>query len=195
MSELEALIDMAKGIRCHAVVLCPNNDPNDKRTPDQRVAETTDALTAFGPLFTRSGILGLVEPLGFAISSLASLVVAQESIRKAGYACYRTVHDTFHHYIGPDDQTVLGKAYDVSTTGLVHISGVESDIPTSDYRDEHRVMVGPADRMKNKEQILALDKLGYKGVFSFEPFSAMVQKMSKEKLGDAVKQSIDFILS
>ena len=193
--ELDALLKLCNAIRCGAVVLCPNNDPNDKRTADQRKTETIDALKAFGGMFTSNGSLGYVEPLGFGISSLDSLLTAQECIQKSGYSCYRTVHDTFHHHIGPDDQKILGKDYAVFNTGLVHISGVESDIPTSDYRDEHRVMVGAADRMKSKEQVKLLDKLGYKGIFSFEPFSPVVQKMSRDKLADAVKRSIDYILA
>jgi len=195
MKELEALLELSKSIKCSAVVLCPNNEANDKRPPKQRAEETVDSLKAFGPLFTDAKILGLVEPLGFEISSLASLVLAQECIKKSGFPCYKIVHDTFHHHIGPDDQKILVKAYNVSNTGLVHISGVESDIPIKDFRDGHRVMVGPKDRMKSKEQILQLDELGYKGVFSFEPFSPEIQKLSKKKLADAVKKSIDYILS
>jgi len=195
MSELLALLETAKSIGCNAVVLCPNNDPNDARATAQRAAETTDALSAFGPLFTKAGILGLIEPLGFAISSLASLVKAQESIRKSGFACYKIVHDTFHHYIGPEDQTILGKAYDVSNTGLVHVSGVEIKLPKGDYRDQHRVLVGPDDRMNSKEQILRLDQLGFAGDFSFEPFSPAIQKLSRDKLAEAVRRSIDYILA
>ena len=49
--------------------------------------------------------------------------------------------------------------------------------------------------MKSKEQVILLDKLGYKGVFSFEPFSPAVQQLSKAKLADALRKSIDFIIS
>lgn len=70
------------------------------RTTTQRTAETIEALSAFGHLFTKAGILGLIEPLGFAISSLASFVLAREAIRRSGFICNRVVHDTFHHYIG-----------------------------------------------------------------------------------------------
>ena len=76
-------------------------------------AETIDSLKAFGGMFTSNGILGYVEPLGFGISSLDSLLTAQECIQKSGFGCYRIVHDTFHHHIGPDDQKILGKDYDV----------------------------------------------------------------------------------
>ena len=193
--ELDALLELALSIGCAAIVLCPNNEASDARNQAQRAADTVEALAAFGKRFEKAGILGYVEPLGFGISSLASLVVAQECIKKSGFSCYRIVHDTFHHHIGPEDLGILGKAYDVAYTGLVHISGVESDIAPSEYRDGHRVMVGPGDRMKNREQILRLDELGYKGLFSFEPFSTAVQKLGSAQLGEAIKASIDFILA
>ena len=193
--ELKKLLDLATLIGCKAVILCPNNDSADARSQTRRVSETVDALAAFGFLFQVAGILGYVEPLGFATSSLASLVVAQEAIRKSDYSCYRVVHDTFHHYIGPEDQSILGTTYEVSTTGLVHVSGVESDIPTQAYRDEHRILAGPGDRMKSREQIVCLDKLGYTGDFSFEPFSHVVQRLGRTELAAAVRVSLDYLIA
>lgn len=193
--ELDTLLGLATAIGCPAIVLCPNNDPADGRSPAQRAAETIDALAAFGPAFTKAGVLGYVEPLGFAVSSLASLVLAQEAIKKSGFPCYRVVHDTFHHHIGPEDLTVLGKSYDVAFTGLVHVSGVEDDIPLDEYRDAHRVLAGPADRMKSKEQIALLDKLGYRGDFSFEPFSSTVQKLERAELLAELRKSLEYLVS
>ena len=193
--ELDEMLSMAKAIGCAAIVLCPNNDEKDARSPAQRAAETVDALKAFGPAFEKAGMLGYIEPLGFSISSLASLVVAQEAIKKSGHSCFKTVHDTFHHYIGPDELSVLGKSYDVAFTGLVHVSGVEDDIPVESYRDAHRVLAGPADRMKSKEQILLLDKLGYRGDYSFEPFAPSVQGLGKKELNAALSKSLDYLLS
>jgi 2-keto-myo-inositol isomerase len=194
-AELHQLLELAQTIRCPALVLCPNNDPNDKRPPEQRKDETIESLSAFGPFFTKAGILGLIEPLGFAISSLASLVLAQECIHQSAFNCYRIVHDTFHHFIGPEVPTILGKTYDVSNTGLVHISGVETDLPKGNLRDQHRVLIGPQDRMKSKEQILLLDRLGFEGIFSFEPFSPAIQNLNREQLADKIRQSIDYILA
>ena len=191
--ELERLLELAAAIGCTSIVLCPNNDAADTRSPALRASETIDALAAFGPLFAEVGILGYIEPLGFAISSLASLVLAQEAIRTSGFSCYRVVHDTFHHYIGPEDQTILGGAYDVRNTGLVHVSGVEVDLPAEDYRDEHRVLAGPADRMKSREQILRLDELGYSGDYSFEPFSPAVQRLGRNELVAAFKTSLAYL--
>ena len=194
-AELDAMIELASTIGCKAIVLCPNNEASDSRSQAQRAAETTEALVAYGPRFEKAGLFGYVEPLGFGISSLASLVVAQECIKKSGFPCYKTVHDTVHHYIGPDDQSILGAVYDIGYTGLVHISGVESDIAPSEYRDGHRVLVGPADRMKSKEQIQRLDQLGYTGVFSFEPFSPAVQKLGEADLVAVIKKSLSYLMS
>jgi 2-keto-myo-inositol isomerase len=194
-ADLAGLLETARAIGCPAIVLCPNNDAADDRSPARRAAETVDALAAFGPAFVKAGVEGYVEPLGFSISSLASLVVAQEAIKKSGFACYKVVHDTFHHHIGPEDLAVLGKSYEVSFTGLVHVSGVEEDIPIDRYSDAHRVLVGPGDRMRSKEQIDVLDKLGYRGDFSFEPFSPSVQGLDAKKLAAAIQESLDYLMA
>ena len=144
--ELERLLDLAAELHCPALVLCPNNDTADTRDAKAKVAETVDALKAFGPSFAKRGLLGYVEPLGFHESSLASLVVAAEAIRSSGQGCYRAVYDTFHHYLGPDTENDIGPHYVVSNTGLIHVSGVDADVPKEKYRDEHRVLPGPKDR-------------------------------------------------
>jgi 2-keto-myo-inositol isomerase len=194
-AELEALLDLAVAIGCKAVVLCPANDSADARSPAQRLAETIDSLAAFGTLFQAAGVLGYIEPLGFAISSLASLLVAQEAIEKSGFACYRVVHDTFHHHIGPDDPGIVGKAYRIASTGLVHISGVEVPIAVDAYRDEHRVLVGPADTMHSREQMARVDGLGYRGDFSFEAFSPAIQALGRADLASALQESLDYVSS
>ena len=58
-------------------------------------------------------------------------------------------------------------------TGLVHISGVDDDLPLERLRDEHRVLVGADDVLGNLGQILALME-GYDGPYAFEPFAASV---------------------
>ncbi|HCM25668.1 MAG: xylose isomerase [Treponema sp. GWB1_62_6] len=199
LKELNSLLSLSAEIGCKAIILCPNNDEADARSPDVRYAETVDALRQFGPAFVKFGILGYVEPLGFGISSLASLTVAMNAVKESGYGCFRLVHDTFHHYIGPDDASIygangLGAPYEVAYTGLVHISGVEADIAPDAYRDAHRVLVGPKDRMKNRDQIRRLDSLGYMGDYSFEPFSESIQKMDARRLSAEINASIDFMI-
>jgi 2-keto-myo-inositol isomerase len=191
--ELERLLDLAAELHCPAIVLCPNNDTADTRDARTKVAETVDALKAFGSSFTKRGLLGYLEPLGFHESSLASIVVAVEAIRSSGLSCYRVVYDTFHHYLGPDTENDIGPHYEISKTGLIHVSGVETGIPKENYRDEHRVLPGPKDKTFCKEQISHHDKLGYTGDISFEPFSAEVQHLGREELKAALRASISYL--
>lgn len=195
MEELEQLLDLAAAIRCPAIVLCPNNDTGDSRDARARVGETVEALRAFGPSFMKRGMKGYVEPLGFPESSLASLVVAMEAARSSGFTCYRALYDTFHHFLGPDTEKDIGSVYDVASTGLIHVSGVESAIAKEKYRDEHRVLPSPTDRTFSRDQIERHVALGYDGDISLEPFSPAVQAMPLKDLAAAVKQSIEYLRS
>ena len=193
LQELKEMIRLAVAIDCEAIVLVPTNDVNDKRDSDVITQETVAALKAFGPLFEDNGIRGYVEPLGFAECSLRSKVSALQAIQESGFSNYKIVHDTFHHHLGPDTNAILKNNYDVSYTGLVHVSGVVSHIPSKQYRDDHRILITDGDRLKNREQLELLINLGYKGDISFEPFAKDVQEMEIETLAAAINQSIDFI--
>ena len=192
--ELTALISLASAIHCEAVILVPNNDVSDKRPADVMFKETVAALKRFAPIFEDSGILGYIEPLGFKHCSLRSKVTALRAIQESGGRNYRIVHDTFHHQLGPDTDETLVKDYDISYTGLVHVSGVESDVPDTGYRDEHRILITAHDRIHNRDQLKRLFELGYRGNVSIEPFSQDIQTMEIEALKAAVEQSIRFLL-
>lgn len=194
IKELKELINLSLSIGCKAIVLCPNNEVNDRRNSKEFFKETVGALKSFAPLFEESNLLGYVEPLGFKESSLCSLVTAMNAIKEAGCPNYKIVHDTFHHYIGPDTFDIIENKYNLSYTGLVHISGVESVIPTEQYRDNHRILVSVQDRLKSKEQIELLIKLGYNGDISLEPFAKEVQKMEREEIKSAIDKSIGYIV-
>ena len=193
IEELKKLINLSLSIGCKAIVLCPNNDVNDKRGSEEIFEETVKALKSFGPLFRDSGMQGYLEPLGFEECSLRSLVTTMKAIQESDCPVYKIVHDTFHHHIGPDTFDTIGNDYDISYTGLVHISGVECNIPVYEYRDNHRVLVSEQDKLQTKEQIELLLKLGYAGNISFEPFSKKVQEMEIEKIKSAINHSIEYI--
>lgn len=193
LEELKKLLDLAQEIGCSALVLCPNNDPADTRTPSRIRQETVEALQELGHLFQSAGITGLVEPLGFQISSLSSAREALEMIHSARFPCYKLLLDTFHHYLGPDTVEDLGARIPVSEIGLIHVSGVEDSLPKEAFRDEHRVFPTPADRMNSKGQVLRLVEKGYKGCVSFEPFSSRVQNLPLETLKQAIKESIEYL--
>ncbi len=186
--EVGKMIKTASAIGCSAVVLCPNNDVEDKRTQEQFYRDTVVALKKLRPLFEESGISGLIEPLGFEECSLRSKDTAVKAIRESGYDGYKLVHDTFHHYLSPDE------SFYPSHTGLVHISGVETPLPKSQIKDAHRILIQPYDIMSNKEQIHTLEIQGYTGSYSFEPFSENVQNLSLDALKEAIEESLKFLI-
>ncbi len=188
-AELRELAAVAARIACPAILLCPNNDPADRRTADQALRDTIGALQALEPILSGAGLLGYVEPLGFPQSSLRSLHTAQRAIRESGCRRYRLVYDTFHHFLGPDDSSLV-EGCTVDLTGLVHVSGLEESLRPEAYRDGHRVLPGERDLPRSREQIERLLRAGYRGDVSFEPFSPAVQSLGPAALRDALRGSI-----
>jgi 2-keto-myo-inositol isomerase len=192
--ELQGLIKLASAIHCPAIVLCPLNDPADTRDQRQRFGETVSCLQAYRQIFADAGIKGYLEPLGFAESSLSSLVAAQAAIRESGAQCYRIVYDTFHHFIGPDHPKLLEAELDVNLIDLVHASGVETKLPKQRYRDEHRGLITVEDKIANLEQIEFLLRRGFDGPVSLEPFASRVQNLSEHEFKTALAGCIDLLL-
>jgi 2-keto-myo-inositol isomerase len=193
LAELDQLLGLCQELACPALVLCPNNRPDDLRTPERKYHDTVEALNTYAPLFTSAGVLGYVEPLGFGISSLASASVALKAIRESGASCYRVLIDTFHSYLGPDDPAMFDYPAVIGSIGLVHISGVEASIPKAQFSDAHRLLVGPGDVMHSAGLVARLERSGYKGLYSFEPFSEEVQRMKPEALRAALASSLAYL--
>jgi len=192
LNELKKLITLCQAIDCKAIVLCPNNDVSDKREPRDIFKETVYALKKYGPLFQDVGIQGYLEPLGFQECSIRSLETAMRAIQESGFSVYKTVHDTFHHHIGPDTFETLNNHYDISYTGLVHVSGVESNPPNDKYGDNDRVLATKHDKFQTKKQLVFLFQMGYRGNISLEPFSRTIQEMEIESLKSAIDNSIEY---
>ncbi|MFB9947547.1 TIM barrel protein [Rhizobium puerariae] len=174
-----ALANYAAASGATALVMCPLND-GTKVSFDDLVA----ALKAIKPVLEERGLTGLVEPLGFPISSLRTKKEALKAIAAAGgESVYRLVHDTFHHHLAGETE------FFPERTGLVHISGVvDPTVSVADMLDAHRVLVDGADRLDNIAQIRALNAAGYAGPYSFEPFAAEVHELNDPVA--AVKDSI-----
>ncbi len=160
--EAAALAAYARDCGAGAIILVPTND--GVSISGERLR---DALRRLEPILADAGIVGLVEPLGFAACSLRSKAEAVASIADVGGArTFRLVHDTFHHHLAGEPQLFP------HSTGLVHVSGVtDPALSVADMRDAHRVLVDARDRIGNVEQIGALVAGGYGGPVSFEPFS------------------------
>ncbi len=179
-----ALADYAQKCGAKAIVMCPLN----KGEP-VALAGAIEALKAFKPILRERGLTGLVEPLGFPISSLRTKKEAMAAIEAAdGRDVYKIVHDTFHHHLASETQ------YYPEWTGLVHISGVSDPaVSVADMLDGHRVLIDRTDRLENLTQIRALIAAGYTGPFSFEPFASEVHALADPMA--AAKKSMDFVES
>jgi 2-keto-myo-inositol isomerase len=177
-----ALADYASDCGAKGLVMCPLND-GTKVAYDNIV----EALKQMKPILTSRGLIGLVEPLGFPVSSMRKKATAVQAIKDAGgEGVYKLVHDTFHHHLS--SETELYPEW----TGLVHISGVvDPKVSVADMLDGHRVLVDAADRLENIAQIRALLAAGYKGPFSFEPFAAEVHDVVNSEA--ALRASIDYV--
>ena len=172
-----------------ALVLCPVNGyenwPDAWRSEGRRQEALRTALRELAPILSEHGITGLIEPLGFPVSSLRFKHQALEAMERAGSADgrFKLLHDTFHHFIAAEPEIFPER------TGLVHISGVEdASLAQEDMLDGHRVLVGPGDGMGNLEQIRSLARGGYAGPFSFEPFADSVHAMTD--VAGALRQSM-----
>lgn len=177
-----ALADYAAASGAKALVMCPLND-GTKVSFDDLVA----ALKAMKPILEERGLTGLVEPLGFPISSLRTKKEALRAIDAAeGGGIYKLVHDTFHHHLAGETD------FFPERTGLVHISGVvDPNVAVDDMLDAHRVLVDAKDRLENIPQIKALIAAGFEGHYSFEPFAEEVHALADPET--AVRESISYV--
>jgi 2-keto-myo-inositol isomerase len=185
-AEAEALLAVAVASGAEAVSLIPRNDGvATDRAESRRVA--AKALAELVPMLRAAGLKAMVEPLGFASSSLRHKSDAREAIAMAGGedVC-RLVHDTFHH------QLAGGGPVFAAETGIVHVSGVTAPgLPAAAMRDADRVLVDASDRLDNLGQIRALTAAGYAGPVSFEPFAATVHALADP--GPALRASMAHI--
>ena len=177
-----ALADYAAACGAKALVMCPLNDGT--KVPFE---DLVAALKAMKPILEARGLTGLVEPLGFPVSSLRTKREAVSAIDAAdGAAVYRLVHDTFHHHLAGETE------FFPERTGLVHISGVTDPAVTVEgMLDAHRVLVDGADRLENLAQIRTMLDAGFEGPYSFEPFAAEVHALQDPVV--AVRESMAYI--
>ncbi|HGM5492051.1 TPA: TIM barrel protein [Serratia fonticola] len=189
LKKAEALLIQAKAIRSKALVMCPHCSASDRRSEAQKKQDTLAALQLLAPLFEQYGVEGYVEPLGFGISSLRSSLLAQSIIHDSG-APYKLVLDTFHHYLSDVTQSEFDAQIRVEQIGLVHLSGVEDPRVKGALSDEERIMLSDKDRLASVTQVQNLERLGYQGVYSFEPFSSQLNTWTEGDIEREIHQSI-----
>ena len=186
-AEAGSLAAAARAAGATTLVLCPVNVAGYWTDEGERLRALRAALAALKPVLDRHGLTGLVEPLGFKISSLRRKREAIDAIDAVdGAGTYRLLHDTFHHAIARDTD------FYPERTGLVHISAVSApELALDDMRDEHRVLIDEHDRIDNVGQIATLLSGGYTGFFSVECFAKNVQE--DPALPEQLRRSIAFI--
>lgn len=177
-----AMSDYAAEAGAEALVMCPLNEG----TPVPH-SGTVAALDGIAPLLAEHGLIGLVEPLGFPVSSLRTKAEAVTAITEAGgFDRFGLLHDTFHHHLAGETQVFPRR------TRLVHVSGVtDPALPVDEMLDAHRVLVDGADRLGNLAQLRELATGGYDGPVSFEPFAAEVH--ARRDIEDALRASMDLL--
>ena len=187
---LKGLIAQAKRIDCSQIVLCPLNEADDSRSPGQRADQLVTALNAFGPLFAEANITGLIEPLGFSVSALRTKKEALAGLSQCDYpGSYKLLHDTFHHYLSEETD------FFPAETALVHVSGVLPGKARAAITDADRGLVTGDDILDNRGQVATLLNGGYRGPFSYEPFSQEVQNLSIAALKIDLQMSIRYLFS
>nr|WP_321986820.1 TIM barrel protein [uncultured Lichenicoccus sp.] len=186
-AEAVALAAFARDAGVAALVLCPTNSPDDARNAGERHRDLRRALAGLAPVLADHGIIGLVEPLGFAGSALRCKRDALDAIDELGLeGRFALLHDSFHHAISGEQEIFPGR------TGLVHVLGVEDPVVVVErMRDAYRVLVGSADRLGNLAQLRALIAGGYAGPISLEVFSSQVH--DAEDAPAALERSLGFL--
>ncbi|AMG56536.1 TIM barrel protein [Pantoea vagans] len=181
------LLSDAQAVGAESLVLCPLDDG-----APICAADTISALKTLAPLFTDAGIQGLVEPLGFSQSSLRSATQAQTLIREAGVP-FRLLIDTFHHHLFEDAEQTFEQEIGIQQIGLVHLSGVTDPRPVSQLTDEERIMLSADDRLRSKQQVERLEKMGYTGLYAFEPFSSVMNSWQEADITREIRNSIQLL--
>jgi 2-keto-myo-inositol isomerase len=188
LEKLKGLIAEAKRISCPQIVLCPLNDANDRRNPEQRATDLVTALNAYGPLFAEAKMIGLIEPLGFEICSLRTKKAALEAVAGCNHPeSYKLLHDTFHHYLSGETE------FFPKETAIIHVSGVLAGKTKAATMDEDRVLVTKDDIMDNRGQVAALLEGGATVPISYEPFSPQVRELQLSELKVQLQKSIDYL--
>lgn len=183
LAETEHLAVKARRSGAPAVILIPRigGDP----VTDEALC---DALEKIGSILEKQEIRGLIEPIGFADSSLKDFNQARRAIDATlGYARFGLIHDTFHHFLAG------GGPVSARYVDIVHVSGVSVQKPNKDISDEDRIFVDASDRLGTVGQIAELVRDGYRGPISMEAFSPKVQTLSDP--ATALAASFDYIRS
>ncbi|MEM8978755.1 MAG: TIM barrel protein [Pseudomonadota bacterium] len=174
------LAEMAARAKAEAVILIPAKGQSIS------LDALCSALNALGRELERFDMRGLIEPLGFAQSSLRSMKVARAAIREThGPERFGLVHDTFHHALAASNELHS------ECIEIVHISGVVKEGMAAHFLDQDRGLVDAQDRLGSVPQIKELSAQNCTAPLSFEAFAPQVHRLADPKV--ALEASISHI--
>jgi 2-keto-myo-inositol isomerase len=166
------LIETAQAAGAETISLIPRVD---RREGDgaERKAALLAVFSEILPMLDGTGVVGLVEPIGFSSSSIKFQREATEAIERLGAQDrLGIVHDTFQHALAGDADVM------VRHIRVVHISGVVGDFNIlTDSLDAQRVLVDERDRTGAYTQMKRLLETGYTGAFSYECTSSVIREI------------------
>ena len=173
---LACLIETAQAAGAETVSLIPRVDGREGDGAE-RATTLRAVLAEILPMLHGTGVVGLVEPIGFSTSSIKFQREATQAIESLGADDgLGIVHDTFQHALAGDADII------VRHIRLVHISGIAggSGILT-DSLDAQRILVDETDRAGALGQMKSLLRAGYTGPFSYECTSSLIQNIGDPK--------------
>lgn len=187
-SEAYNLIQLACACGAEAIALIPRVATSVVDRQTQR-AILRNALDAIKPMLDDTGVVALIEPLGFANSSLRFKADAIAVLDEMGQPdCFALIHDTFHHAISGETQ------FFADATRIIHISGVtDPSVAPSEMVDADRGLVDGNDRLGNAAQVQKLRSQGFAGPLSFEAFAPNIHELIDPT--DALSASSAFMTS
>jgi 2-keto-myo-inositol isomerase len=186
--EIADLAELARACSAPGISLIPRVDGRGS-ADGERQTILRDVLASILPVLRQTGVMGLVEPIGFPFSSLRIKSEVADVIENLDAAdCLGIVHDTFQHTLAGD------AAFFPDLTAIVHVSGVSDPKPAiTEKLDAERVLIDRSDRIGNIAQMQTLLDGGYTGVFSFECTSPSVHHA--DDLQGSIDASMTFVES
>jgi 2-keto-myo-inositol isomerase len=186
LEQVEQLAGVAQALGAEGLVLIPTIADGSIDRTEQRHA-LRNALVSIRPILEKHNVLGLIEPLGFAHSTLRFKSDVAEILDELGTPdCFGVVHDTFHHALSEETEVFT------DLTRIVHVSGVRRKAsPLTALRDEDRGLVDADDQIGNRRQMAELDAAGFKGPYSIEAFAPDVHAL--DDVHAALTQTLEFM--
>ena len=116
---------------------------------------------------------------------------ALDAINLSGRTEVKLTIDTFHFFLAHLTAEQFKAGVDINRVGLIHLSGIEPIHALREVVDEDRILITERDIMQNIEQVHLFEAMGYRGHYSFEPFSSRLAAETNQQLTQQILASIE----